>query len=744
MDTTRQDLDRLYQLLPEIYRIRDADQGYPLKAFLRIIAEQVNVVERDIAQLYENWFIETAEEWVVPYIGDLIGYRPVYEAGEPGDILTAQDRERNQKLVPRSDVANTMYYRRRKGIAALLELLAIDVAGWPARAVEFFQLLAWIHNINHLHLERARTLDLRAGDALDLLDGPFDHAAHTVDVRRINSHRRSGYYNIPSVGVYVWRLRPYRVTASPAFCLEEVGPHCYTFSALGNDSPLFNQSEPDLEPLHIAEANNLPVPIRRRPFERRPETFYGQDKSLEIWVGSWAQYDTSQALPVEAIQAADLSDWQYRPGPDQVAVDPERGRIAFPPDQLPKRVRVTYHYAFSADLGGGEYDRKLVQPSSYRLYRVGENEPFRNLSAALNRWKLELSTWDTTEPQNAVIEIADSGVYVEPIHVALQANQSLQIRAANQARPVIRLLNWETDLPDSLSVTMAGSSRFSLDGLLITGRAVHIRAEPPAAGEPRDLNVCPAEVSIRHCTLVPGWGLQNTCEPRRPAEPSLELFNVRARVRIAHSIIGSIQVNENQVDADPIPLDITDSILDAAQPDGEALGAPGRPVAHAVLTIKRCTVFGVVAVHAIELAEDTIFNNCLNVARRQLGGMRFCYVPRVCRTPRRYGCQPDLAEQAATNELRQLQASPSPAAIEAAQARARTRVQPQFTSIRYGTPGYCQLAATCAPEIVRGAADESEMGVFHDLYQPQRAVNLRARLEEHLPAGMQAGIVYVT
>jgi hypothetical protein len=386
----------------------------------------------------------------------------------------------------------------------------------------------------------------------------------------------------------------------------------------------------------------------------------------------------------------------------------------------------------------------LVQPSSYRLYRVGENEPFRNITAALNRWKLELSTWDTTEPQNAVIEIADSGVYVEPIHVALQANQSLQIRAANRARPVIRLLNWETDLPDSLLVTMTGSSRFSLDGLLITGRAVHIRAEPPAAGQPRDLQVCPAEVSIRHCTLVPGWGVHNTCEPRRPAEPSLELFNVRARVRIAHSIIGSIQVNENQVDADPIPLEITDSILDAAQPGDEALSAPGRPVAHAVLTIKRCTVFGIVAVHAIELAEDTIFNHCLNVARRQLGGMRFCYVPRGCRTPRRYGCQPDLAEQAATAELRRLQPAPSPAAIEAAQARARTRVQPQFTSIRYGMAGYCQLAATCAPEIVRGAADESEMGVFHDLYQPQRAVNLRTRLEEHLPAGMQAGIIYVT
>jgi hypothetical protein len=33
------------------------------------------------------------------------------------------------------------------------------------------------------------------------------------------------------------------------------------------------------------------------------------------------------------------------------------------------------------------------------------------------------------------------------------------------------------------------------------------------------------------------------------------------------------------------------------------------------------------------------------------------------------------------------------------------------------------------------------MGVFHDLYQPQRAANLRARLDEYTPAGMQAGII---
>ena len=76
-------IDRLYELLPAVYRMQDAEQGEPLRALLQVISEQVNLREDDMQQLYENWFIETCEDWVVPYLGDLIGYEPVHEAGEP-------------------------------------------------------------------------------------------------------------------------------------------------------------------------------------------------------------------------------------------------------------------------------------------------------------------------------------------------------------------------------------------------------------------------------------------------------------------------------------------------------------------------------------------------------------------------------------------------------------------------------------------------------------------------------------
>jgi hypothetical protein len=36
------------------------------------------------------------------------------------------------------------------------------------------------------------------------------------------------------------------------------------------------------------------------------------------------------------------------------------------------------------------------------------------------------------------------------------------------------------------------------------------------------------------------------------------------------------------------------------------------------------------------------------------------------------------------------------------------------------------------------------MGVFHDLFEPQRAEGLRARLDDYTPAGMDVGLFFAT
>ena len=743
--------DGLYELLPAIYRIRDVEQGEPLKALLRVIGEQVNLIEEDIARLYDNAFIETCEDWVVPYIAELVGYQPIHEAGEPGEVRSEQGRARNKILIPRREVANTIRYRRRKGTLALLELLANDIAGWPARAVEFYKLLGWTQALNHLHLDRARTVDVRNVRALELLDGPFERLAHTVDVRRINSKHTQGRYNIPSVGLFVWRLKTYSVTQTPAFCVEASAPHCYTFSVLGNDAPLFLKAEPETDPTHIAEEFNLPVPIRRRLLEDAKDRLYGEKKSFFIWKGVKRGDKIVQEELKENIIAADLTNWTYFPHKGAVAVDPLLGRIAFSPQQAPKNgVWVSYHYGFSADIGGGEYDRTVSQPADAAVYPVSQESTADTLGKALQQWREE-------QNPHAVIEIDDSRVYVEQITIEFgEGQKTLQLRAANGRRPIIRLLDWRTNQPDALTVSGPAGSRFTLDGLLIMGRSVQLGG---------DLQT----VTIRHSTLVPGWEIDNDCEPKCPTEPSLEIFSPNVCVMIEHSIVGSIQVNpivptsnEEPVGSargahsdeevqqahcqgigpdyrlDPIRICVSDSIVDAVHPESEAIGAPGCPVAHAVLTISRSTVFGQIQVHAVALGENSLFNGRMTVARRQYGCLRFSYVTPGSRTPPRYHCQPDLVEIP-------IRAGLPPGATEEEKALAfaseRLRIRPQYTSTRYGTPTYCQLAQTCAEEIRRGADDESEMGGFHDLFQPQREANLRVRLDEYIPAGADVGII---
>src|SRR5205807_6505633 len=84
----------------------------------------------------------------------------------------------------RADVAKTIYYRRRKGTPPMLEELARDVTGWPAHLVEFFELLGWTQHLEHFR-PQAGWFDVRSLERNERVDGPFDEASHSVDVRRI-------------------------------------------------------------------------------------------------------------------------------------------------------------------------------------------------------------------------------------------------------------------------------------------------------------------------------------------------------------------------------------------------------------------------------------------------------------------------------------------------------------------------------------------------------------------------------
>jgi hypothetical protein len=125
----------LFERLPEIYRVRDAEQSVPdqLRAYLAAFDTAFGALHASIDQLYDDLFIDTCEDWVIPYLADLLG--TTHLSGDPRTL--------------RADVADTIALRRRKGTLGAIERLAVNLTGWACRCVELRENLAWAQHLNH-------------------------------------------------------------------------------------------------------------------------------------------------------------------------------------------------------------------------------------------------------------------------------------------------------------------------------------------------------------------------------------------------------------------------------------------------------------------------------------------------------------------------------------------------------------------------------------------------------------------
>src|SRR6185436_3207701 len=249
----------LVTLIPQHLRNRDAEQGRALEALLGLLGEELGIVERDIDQLYDNWFIETCEPWVIPYIGALIGARPMRDFG-------------NGEAGLRSYIANMLGYRQAKGTAATLEQIARDVTGWPVVAIEFFQRLIWSQNINHVRPESLGTASIRDADNARRAHGPFESASHGAAAGAADGF--SGRYGIPHLGLFVWRLDAYPLgflSNEPAGYLgglqaraSTIGPQFRHFDPLGADRALFNRPRTDRSIAGRVDERLVPAALDRR------------------------------------------------------------------------------------------------------------------------------------------------------------------------------------------------------------------------------------------------------------------------------------------------------------------------------------------------------------------------------------------------------------------------------------------------------------------------------------------------
>jgi hypothetical protein len=772
---------RIYNLLPAFYRTRDAELGGPLAAMLSVVEEELQGLEDDISGLYENLFIETCEEWVVPYLGDLLGVRGLHAGSTSSFSL-------------RAHVGHTIAYRRRKGTVGVLEQLAADTTGWGARAVETFQQLAVSSHVNHPRVEHAAVLDVRRADPLIYVGGPFDTTRRTVDVRRVEPSR--GRHNIPNIALWLWRLQVMEIDRASARPDATTDGLWYVGHWSGLDElPLFNRRRTETAIAQLAEPQHLPGPLHRLPLYREIEAIVAGSTASRAW------FPTDGADPVFSVsyRASDEDpSWTEVPLDElaicnlelttdaaqlrshlrainrTVGVDPALGRLLFRDLVNPAEVRVSVATGFPGEVGGGPYrseerfDEVLTTPS-WLAFITRSREPsqpldaqvqwlYSSVGAALAAWNVHLDGWADAldaDPANkaaawrtehgvdqpvGLIVFADSTTYEEAAEAALQVPVPAGCRLSFATASWSGLAEGETAQLYEGTVSAADriERRQAVTRTMIAGGArPHLRASMGLRVVHRAVPNNSAQV--RGALTLHGLHLEGALHVDADALSEITVSHCTIADRITPAVaIGSESVPASDIDVSVVRsivrglyvsgtgiTHIDDSVVDAG---GDAAAAVS--VADGALGLCACTVRGTTTARTLS-ANDTLFTGQVTVSRRQEGCVRFSFVPPGSVTPKHFRCQPDLALGSDVHD--------------AAQAdRVATRLRPRFVSEQIGHPGYFQLSTGVAREVFTGSEEGSEMGVWCHLRQPQRLSNLKTSLATYLRFGLEAGNFFAT
>ena len=766
----------LYDRLPEIYRVKDEEQTPPgqLKNYLAIADFIFDAIHENIESLYDDLFIETCEDWVIPYIGDLLGTSPL--KGDPWTL--------------RADVADTIALRRRKGTLASIERLTYNLTQWGIHAVELRENLVWNQHLNHQRPDiggnppyasakrftpiRGGTVTLRDPAMLSLLNTPFDPFAHIPDLKPPTFGNIR--YNLPNLAIFLWRLKDYRVRfTKPIMKIKATGtgvPEEATHVVrlyvhpLGEPVRLFNtyQFDPDKDPPVITQLDETPGAIATARLTTnseagRPEKYVAihtyspantNINSLDVSeVGLQLLLPEPDFLPEPEFAETKLLGWKIRgenlcawetgiqpPLKDrEIAIDPIIGRIAIgvanleEATALENHLLLTYTYGAVASVGAHPRSRTLPQKWNDETVVVKLVNLFEGhtLNEALN------DIQDATSP--VVIEIQDSRVHVwdlsaiagtidEDGGLNLQLNRSLIIQAADGQRPIIKLVQSLRVRPKN--VAEAASLTIRLEGLYLT------RDELFPVNAPLIARTAINRLEIVDCTLYPGGQklLDGTVEgKRKPLRHSLELrqnygfseddekiFNQTPEIILERSIAGSLLLDRDY------RLFLSHSIIDAGKGVGDD---PETSFAVANATdalndwgpptqVNGITIFGRMRVEQIS-GRGGIWVHALEVLNNQTGCIRYSYFSgKGDRLPQNLGCVTG------------------------------TEPKLQFVSQIFGEPAYGQLARVSDFRIRERGPNDDEMGTFGFLLEAHKWRNLQIRFREFMPVGIRPLLIPVT
>jgi hypothetical protein len=566
----------LYERLPEIYRIKDQEQQPKdqLKSYLALVEEVFAEIHKNIEALYNDFFIDTCDNWVIPYIGDLLGVSHL--KGDPATL--------------RADVAETIALRRRKGTLAGMERLVYNLTRWGVHCVELRENLVWNQNLNHQRPDaggeppysqpgitrftpkRGGTGTLRDPAMLSMLNTPFDPFAHVADVKP--PAFGNARYNLPNLAIFLWRLNDYRVTVLRPLPDASTAVHqnssasgdeagyiaCFNVHPLGEPVRLFNtyQYKPDNEPPVVTELDRTPGPILT------PRLTGASDAgapwkyvSLDTYSPTGAAIDpkdiadtgfqlylpdTEFDLTGWTLRGANLCAWEQAVYPPvkkrEIVIDPVIGRFVVgvetsgEADALLQHLLFTYTYGAVGPVGAHPVSRPSLpvkwHKNGVKTIDVHYQDGTSELVGALDQ--TNVSPYSDNPIQVLIhdsrtyeLDIAgvDSSLRVsEGGEINLLLRNSLIIRAADNQRPVIKLKQPLCFRPET--VTDAGFT-VRLEGLYITRGdqwESDYLADPQA--KPLVARAALNRLEIVGCTLDPG-GHKKHDGTRSPIYTSLKL-----------------------------------------------------------------------------------------------------------------------------------------------------------------------------------------------------------------------------
>jgi hypothetical protein len=746
----------LYDRLPEIYKIRDEEQQPPgqLKNYLKVMEDVFEAIHEDIESLYDDLFIETCNDWAIPYIADLLGTSHL--KGVP--------------WTQRAEVADTIALRRRKGTLGAIEQLTYDLTQWGVHCVELRENMVWNQHLNHQRPDRGGeppysnstmktvirggTVTLRDPATLSLLNTPFDQFAHIADLKApVTGCIR---YNIPDLAIFLWRLKAYRVTVSkpghpvPAELIikgnmvpGDEAKYIARFDVHPLDEPvrLFNthrlnqeKNKPILNQIReLTEIDETPGPIIAARLNCPPADTSGNYVEIDIYSG-YEPIDISDVglqlhMPLTPdfskekwlIRGANLCAWEESLNPPlknrEIAIDPVIGRIvigvdtSLKGDTLIKYLLLTYTYGAVGPVGAHPVSRSLTQEKW-----DDEDVVRRDVNFNADPDGLKIALMDIQDKVIA-IEINDSmtheldlkGYHEENGEPNLQMNKSLIIRAASGQRPIIKLAQplrfRKTNIADAAKITVR------LEGLYLTRKN---------ANDPLIARAAIDRLEIIGCTLDPGGSKKLDVTPEGKAVPSMKLQDsnvLNTDVVVERSIVGPLFIDTGY------NLNINDSIIDAKSgvnddPDAAYLavaGAAGDKDSWGPITeVKGITVFGRMRVESISGAGG-IWVHALEVLEHQSGCIKFSYFSgKGDRLPQHHGCV------------------------------FGTEAHLGFTSETFGHPAYGQLAQTSDFRVRERGQNDDAMGAFGFMLEAHKWRNIQIRYREFMPAGMRFLMIPVT